>query len=244
LHQLQVQARDVLGLTGTSAEIPVQITIEKASENQLGGFKKNLPILAALFVLLAGAMLLLVLVIGGKLRPRTHRAARSRRKSDPVTQPVHIHTEPEAKRRAGWANRLQWPQRPAGMQAHAYLNPIHEPDQPDTLPPIPITSDEVTLGSDSGMSSLVLNDASVEALHARLRRQEDGSFRLSDAGSIAGTWVNYTPVSKEGTRLEHGDLVHIGRIGFRFTLRKTTTTRKPVIITEPTPEESPYEERP
>jgi hypothetical protein len=242
LHQLQVQARDTLGLTGASPEIPVQISIQESGQSPLSGFSQNLPVLAALFALLAGAVLLLVLVVGGQLRPRTHRAARTRRKSDPVTQPVHIHTEPGTIRRAGWANRLQWPQRAPGHQAYAYLNPIHDPDQSDTLPPIPITSDEITLGSDSGMSSLVLDDASVEALHARLTRQEDGSFRISDAGSIAGTWVNYSPVSKEGTRLEHGDLVHIGRIGFRFTLRKSTTTRKPVVITEPMSEDSSFEE--
>jgi hypothetical protein len=232
LHQLQVQARDALGLTGASAEIPVQVSVAEASQSPLGGFRQNLPLLASLFALLAGAMLLLVLIVGGKLRPRAHRAARSRRKSDPVTQPVHISTEPGPHRRTGWANRMQWPQRGAGPQAHAYLNPIHDPDQPDTLPPIPITSDEVTLGSDPGTSTLVLDDPSVEALHARLTRQEDGSFRLSDMGSIAGTWVNYSPISKEGTRLEHGDLIHIGRIGFRFTLRKSTPTRKPVVIAE------------
>lgn len=242
MHQLQVQARDVLGLTGTSAEIPVVISVEEISQTPLGGFSQNLPILSVLFAVLAGAAVFLVLVVGGRLRPRSHRAARTRRRSDPVTQPVHIHTEPGPHHRAGWANRLQWPQRGAGPQPFAYLNPVHELDQPDTLPPIPITTAEVTLGSDPGMSSLVLDDASVEALHARLTHQEDGSFRLSDTGSIAGTWVNYTPVSKEGTRLEHGDLVHIGRIGFRFTLRKSTTTRKPVVITEPAPEESPVEE--
>jgi hypothetical protein len=242
LHQLQVQARDALGLTGASAEIPVQVAVEEVRPGPLGGFSQHLPILAVLFAVLAGAMLLLVLVVGGRLRPRTHRAARTRRKSDPVTQPVHIHTEPNTHRRAGWANRLQWPQRGSEPQAYAYLNPIHDPEQPaDTLPPIPILSEEVRLGSETGAADLVLDDPSVEACHTRLMRQEDGSFRISDLGSTAGTWVNYTPVSKEGTRLEHGDLVHIGRIGFRFTLRKSTT-RKPVVITAGVPEESPPEE--
>jgi hypothetical protein len=242
LHQLKVQARDALGLTGSSAEIPVQVSVEETTQGPLGGFQQNLPVLGGLMLALAGAVLLLVLVIGGKIRPRAHRAARNRRRSDPVTQPVHFTTEPSPHRRAGWANRLQWPQRGAGPQAFAYLYTIHDPDQPDTVPPIPITTDEVTLGSDQGMSSLLLDDPSVEALHARITRQEDGSFRLSDVGSIAGTWVNYTPVSKGGTRLEHGDLIHIGRIGFRFMLRKSTASRKPVIISETMPERSAQEE--
>ena len=56
---------------------------------------------------------------------------------------------------------------------------------------------------------------------------------MADAGSVAGVWVNYTPISQSGARLEHGDLVHIGRIGFRFTLRQPGATRKPVVITGP-----------
>jgi hypothetical protein len=242
LHQLQVQARDVLGLSGVSAEIPVQVTVEETDQGTFSSFKQNLPILGGLFALLAGAVLLMLLVVGGKLRPRPHRAARNRKRSDPITQPIHISNEPAPRRRPGWAQRLDWAQRGAGPKAHAYLNPIHEPDQPDTLPPIPITSDEVTLGSDPTMSTLQLDDPSVDALHARLARQADGSFRLSDVGSIAGTWVNYTPVSTGGTRLEHGDLIHIGRIGFRFTLRKPASTRKPVVIPEPMTEVPPQEE--
>jgi predicted component of type VI protein secretion system len=66
-------------------------------------------------------------------------------------------------------------------------------------------------------------------------RQEDGSYRLSDEGSVAGTWINYTPVSHGGARLEHGDLIHVGRIGFRFTLREPARLRKPVIIAEKPP---------
>jgi hypothetical protein len=129
LHQLQVQARDALGLTGSSVEIPVQVSVDESTLNPLGGFQQSLPIIGGLMLALAGAVLLLVLVIGGKIRPRAHRVARNRRRSDPVTQPVHFATEPSPHRRAGWANRLQWPQRAAGPQAFAYLYTIH--DRPD-----------------------------------------------------------------------------------------------------------------
>jgi predicted component of type VI protein secretion system len=129
-------------------------------------------------------------------------------------------------------DRLQLNQRPAAPQTEAYLNPTATPNQ-TTLPPIPIPLEGFTIGSDPALSGLVLDDASVEKLHARLARQEDGSYRLADAGSVAGVWVNYTPVSQSGARLEHGDLVHIGRIGFRFTLRQPGATRKPVVITTP-----------
>jgi hypothetical protein len=242
VQRLQVQARDKLGLTGVSVEIPVQIIVRRPEQNALSSFQRSLPILSALAALSAGAVLLLVLVVGGKLRPRTLRAARQRRKYDPVTQPVQIRAEPPAARRSNWTNRFQWPGKAAAPKAEAYLNPLPDSDQEDTLPPIPISDEEIILGSDPGLASLVFDDASVEALHARLLRLQDGSYRLADMGSVAGTWINYTPVSKEGARLEHGDLIHIGRIGFRFTLRKPLSKRKPVIVTQPLPQ-SPLEEK-
>jgi predicted component of type VI protein secretion system len=70
----------------------------------------------------------------------------------------------------------------------------------------------------------------VEGLHARLIRKEDGSFWLSDQGSVAGTWINYCPVPTEGAPVEHGDLLNIGRIGFRFTQREPHHPRKPVVV--------------
>jgi hypothetical protein len=146
---------------------------------------------------------------------------------------VKVHIEAPAVRRAGWANRLQWPGRNSAPTADAYLNPLPDEENEDTLPPIPIGADGLIFGSDAEAATLLLDDPSVEAVHARLTRQEDGSFRLADEGSIAGTWVNYTPISREGARLEHGDLIHVGRIGFRFTLRRPAQVRKPVIIAEP-----------
>ncbi len=94
---------------------------------------------------------------------------------------------------------------------------------------VPITTTETTLGSDPNLATLVLDDPTVEGLHSRLIQGENGSFRLTDEGSIAGTWINYSPVSREGAALEHGDLVHIGRVGFRFSLRQPGIGRKPVV---------------
>jgi hypothetical protein len=40
---------------------------------------------------------------------------------------------------------------------------------------------------------------------------------LEDEHTIAGTWINYSLVPKDGVKIEHGDLIHFGRNGFRFT---------------------------
>ncbi len=93
-----------------------------------------------------------------------------------------------------------------------------------------MTGNETTFGRNPREATHIIEDPSVEEVHARLSRAGKGAFRLSDLGSIAGTWVNYTPVSKEGTVIEHGDLIHIGRLGYRFALRNPDRVRKPVII--------------
>jgi hypothetical protein len=242
-HQLQVQATDILGLTGSSIEIPVRISVETRSQDPWAAIRNNLPLLAVLVAVLAGAILALLLVVGGRLRPRALRAARNqRRRPDPVTQPVQIENESPARRLPNWVNRLSWSQRSAAPQAYAFLTQISDTDSPSMEPPIPIKSDETILGSDSKQASLVFDHPSIEGVHAYLRRQpEDGTFRLADAGSVAGTWVNYAPISKEGIKLEHGDLIHIGRIGLRFTLRQPGQVRKPV-VTSDVPIEEPIEE--
>jgi pSer/pThr/pTyr-binding forkhead associated (FHA) protein len=64
----------------------------------------------------------------------------------------------------------------------------------------------------------VLESATVNELHARLYRDSEDNFFLADQESIAGTWVNYAPITSGGTRLEHGDLIHIGKVLFRFEI--------------------------
>jgi predicted component of type VI protein secretion system len=110
------------------------------------------------------------------------------------------------------------------------LSRISEVDNLPVSTPLPITADKTVLGHDPDQATIVLDDISIEASHARLTRQADGSYRLADEGTIAGTWINYSPVSQGGSRLEHGDLIHIGKVGFRFTLRNPTRVRKPVVI--------------
>ena len=41
---------------------------------------------------------------------------------------------------------------------------------------------------------------------------------LRDQDSIAGTWVNYQPVAEKGQILQHGDIIHMGRIAYRFKM--------------------------
>ena len=62
-HQLKVEARDSLGLVGTSAEIPVYVTLVQPTENPWAGIQHNMPLLIGLIVLVAGAILVLFLFV-------------------------------------------------------------------------------------------------------------------------------------------------------------------------------------
>ena len=232
-HNLKVEAQDSLGLTGSSIETVVQVSAQRPRLDLGSLLSRNAPAITGLIVLLAGAVLLLVLILGGRITPATLKVRqRMRRYMDPVTQPVPVNKDSEPRKLPGWANRLQWPTRRVKPQVFAYLQPISDDPEKTKSKPIPISSEEITIGRDPVLATLVLDDPSVEGLHARIVRKEGNDFRLLDEGSVAGTWINYTPISPEGAALQHGDLIHVGRVGFRYTLRKPDQVRKPVIIVD------------
>ncbi len=244
-HTLRVEVVDSLGLRGSSREIPVQVSVRRTTQGVMMALYRNGPLLAGLAALLAGAVLLLVLLLGGRIRPvafgrgippgskvRPAEKTIPHRRSDPVTQPVlDERGESIARHKPAWMNRLQWPQRRVSPTAFAYLTRLTDADQEGGSTPIALETDEITIGTDSVRSTLVVDDPSIEPVHACLRREGE-TYRLCDQGSVAGTWVNYTPVSSEGVLLEHADLIHIGKAGFRFTLREPGKIRKPVVRPE------------
>lgn len=252
-HKLTAEATDTLGLSGQSEEISILIKVPRTSQNILAALNRQRGLMIGLLVLIAGAVLALVLVLGGRIRPQLPgqgqrppklrsaspaAAEMTASSSDPLTQAVEIPAPSgegrQQERSGGWASRLHLPQRQsaaAPVKALAYLTPLVESASAHLLAPIPLDADELTLGSDAALVGLMLEHPSVEKLHARLRRVE-GIFRLSDCGSSAGTWVNYNLAAEAGTPLEHGDLIHIGGLGFRFTLREPGHLRKPVVVVE------------
>ena len=136
-------------------------------------------------------------------------------------------------RRPGWIEHLHWPERASAARPTAYLTPLPEVEGVTLPSPYPVSTEQLILGRDPQQAALVLEDASVEPLHARLEHRPEG-FWLVDAGSVAGVWVNYQPVAGQGAALQHGDLVHIGCYGFRFTLREPGRQSKPVAILQET----------
>ena len=246
-HRLQVEVTDSLGLTGRSAEIPVLITVEQPASNFKLILSSRSLLLAGALVVFTGTVLVLVLVLGGRIQPhQPGKPATARKKtsrqpwfkrgltkaaSDPVTQPVRPKAEEPVRSPSRWTLRLQRSHSRSSTQTFAFLTPVLPVDESHQEAPIPISTDEIIFGRDPLQSTWVIEDASLEALHARLVR-EGNTYRLVDAGTTAGTWINYAPVSKDGVLVENGDLIHMGRACFRFSLRTPGKIRKPVILNQ------------
>lgn len=244
VHTLQVEVTDHLGLTGRSIEIPVQVNVEQPDLRfKLVFSSRNLLFLGAL-VLFAGTILGLVLVLGGRIQPRQPgKLAPARAKptqqawlrrsstnavSDPVTQPVR--TSPEEPAPNPVRRTLRVPRSQARFSSHTFasLTPVVPASESHQEAPIPIPTDVILFGRDPLQATWVIEDESIEALHARLVR-EGNTYRLVDANTTAGTWVNYASVSQGGILLENGDLIYLGGAGFRFSLRPPGKISKPII---------------
>ncbi len=231
-HELQVEASDSLGLSRTSAVVPVQIVIIEPPGGIFGLLLRNSMALVIAAVVLAGFVLLFVLLLGGQLHIPTFKKARETRKRqlDPVTQPVPAAIEPPSTPRN---NPFPWLRRKAGAPP-AYFARLAADGSPQPGDPIGLAAQEMTFGTDPTQALVVLDHPSISSLHARLRRDEQGHFTLYDQNSIAGTWVNYDAIPQDGCLLKHGDVVHFGEMTYRFVLTKPPVKTKPVItpITE------------
>lgn len=246
-HKLAAEVVDSLGLSRTSIEVPVTVTVIQPPHGVaafFGRFRESIIIAAIAF---AGMVLLLMLFLG-RLRTIFARLRRDRQaQADPLTQSVtagvEISTVPRDKRgkpRSAGTIRARKGQRTD--EAAAFLRPLipdplaapGETFKPASGDPIPLVAHEVTFGTDPKQASHVLDDPSLDAQHARITQTETGDFFVADAGTIGGTWVNFEPVGQEARLLRHGDVLHFGQLAYRFELRQAPKPPPPT-ITKTTP---------
>jgi hypothetical protein len=237
-HHLIVEAVDSLGLSKTSMDIPVTVTVIQPPRG-IGAFlsKYRQPITIGA-VSLAGLALLFVLLTG-RLRIPSLRARQEERRvnADPLTQPIAIPLEETApskpkKTRRTSTRKKAAPAPPALADAPASLIRLDAQGQPASAEPLALVEKEITFGTDRVQATQLFDDPSVSGLHARLKRTEDDGFLLTDSDSVAGTWVNYEPVPREGHRLQHGDVVHFGQLTYRFQMRTPVTASEPKVVPE------------
>ena len=229
--EISIKVQDELGLVGQSEPALVQVTV---AEPPLSFWQSIIRfqlsterwiILAS--VLTTGAVLVVAVVLAGRRRNdwREKSAAREKR-TDPLTQPVAIRQEIPRSSPVKYDN---YP-KTSGQAVSAWLVPLNERFEVIRSKAIPLNQPELIIGRDAKKAGLVIPSAAMAGVHARLTHKSNGEFWLADNGSEAGTWVNFTPVSTQGMRLQHGDLIHFARNAYRFELINPPEDREPQLI--------------
>ena len=194
-HTIQVFVVDSFGQESASDIQRVQLNIELPPR----GLVAIQPALGSLLITLG--VLLVGTTIAAFLLTYSRRPLK--------TIDAESHEASVAPRRRG-ALRRELPDEPA----EAFLHPMGP--HTTTGESIPLFGTDIFIGSDPSLTAVPLEDPSVDRMHARLIRQVDGGYLLKDQGSIAGTWVNYEEIPKEGVLLTDGDRVHFGRAFYQF----------------------------
>lgn len=242
-HQIMVEAVDSLGLSKSSLPSPVMVTVIQPPQGIPALLAKYRTPLTFGAIILAGLALFAIL-LSGRLRIPSIRAAQAARRADadPLTQSVQTGMEPsttpvsaatavKTQRRTSPSKKKSANTKPRA-NATASLIRINSEGQVLPVTPIALIEQEIIFGTDPTQCNQIMDDASISPVHARLRQTEDGGFLLLDTGSIAGTWVNYEPIPREGYRLVHGDMVNFGHLTYRFTLRALPVISKPTITVQ------------
>ncbi|MBI5824101.1 MAG: FHA domain-containing protein [Chloroflexi bacterium] len=242
-HQIMVEAVDVLGLKKTSMALPVTVTVIKPPSGPAALLAKYRTPITFGAIILAGLVLFFIL-LSGRLRIPTLRAAQEARRAeaDPLTQSIQVAEEsaPTApavkikKRRILSGKKEAGPK--SSVEAAASFIRIHPDGQAAAVAPIPLAEKEIVFGTDPVQCAQILDDPSISSVHARLRLTDDGGYLLQDNNSIAGTWVNYEPVQRDGYRLAHGDMVNFGQLMYRFMLKASPAVPHPKITVQPVEE--------
>ena len=237
---LQVEALDTLGLSSISLDKPVNITVQRMPEGFVPVISQNSPLVVTVVVVLVGAVLITVLLRIRRLRPEVQPGngktrPRTRKTTDPVYQPVQAPPKPASTGRISrWTNRLHWPQRstPRG-EPIAFIERLYDLNSLEALtpiPPFPLRTAEVTIGNDPDQATIVLEEQTVAGLHAKIYQNVHQEFFVSDFGSISGTYVNFNPTNGNPIRIDHGDQIHFGTVGFRFLINPPPQVPLPSII--------------
>ena len=97
---------------------------------------------------------------------------------------------------------------------------------PSAEKPLLLIKEITLIGKDPQLANLVLSDEALEPLHAEIHAFPDGRTRLTDFHSIAGTYVNFKAVDTKGVEIQHGDILHFGRLSYRFNSPSRVTSPK------------------
>ncbi len=224
-HTLQAEITDELGFTQTSAILPVEIVVTLPIQNSWVEFLAG----GGVYLLLAAVFILGVLAtIGitnlrekGTLFPKT-------RGNDRPGGSINV----DQKERFSNSSADSTPTEKPTRIFLASLQLLGRNMKPVGDPPIQLGLEPVHFGSDSQKATIWIEDDSLEGLHCSIDPQADGTYTITDHHSVLGTWLNYTAITEDGTPLQHGDVIQVGDLSYRYEedppRRVSTVEVKPV----------------
>ncbi len=198
-HRLQVEVRDNLGLTGRTIETPVQILViepEVVKQPLL-----NRPWVIALIVGLAIGVAFSIywLARSAWFINQIKKFQRQFLKQSLLAD--------QRKHQGGYPF----------YRGDVLLHPLtlgasFDPDQR-----IPIEKSSVIIGSDPEKADIVFTKPGIAGMHAQVNYHQ-GRYWLKNLDATRGTWINYQLMNGESVQIKPGDIIHVGDVGFRFTI--------------------------
>ncbi|HZU87285.1 MAG TPA: FHA domain-containing protein, partial [Anaerolineaceae bacterium] len=204
-YALRVEVEDERGLVGSSIETQIEVGLPMVTPPESPGtaLEMILRIGGGIGVVVVGLVLGVVLLRRARRVKPVKPVKQAKASQDVRTRPLERGTAEH--------------QTLFSRGAPARLVRLSEEGSPVLGGSIPLQRREIILGSDAQKTTLAFDSPSVQGVHARLVH-EGTAFKIMDANSVAGTWVNYKPISTQGQFLQHGDLIHLGRVALRFEL--------------------------
>lgn len=238
-YRVRIEVEDSLGLRGQSQDWPIEVIVAEPPRSPLEQTWQRLSspeVLPFWAVILSAVTLGLVLwrwrAYHRLTQPLYARwTARQRGKTaPPAASSPTITLSPLAAPPSAASAWLVW--------LNSDEVPFFFPRDETAVPPseqrfYPLPQADVALGSDRQRATVWIPHPSVEGVHAHLTYGPEG-YKLTDAGTVASTWLNGAALPPEGAWLTHGDIVHLGSVALRFE------TAHPA--PQPRPSLRPYEE--
>ena len=202
--ELEVRLQDEFGLQGRTPVLKVALNVFKP-ESTIDGTWYTQPWLWLVLLALIAAIAYLVL---RKPFPKSNTSKENEKEEDKVERAIEKTPLPSPVLEKTYGNLIRL-----------------DPDQtPSAEKPHLLTKEITLIGRDPSLANLVLDNPSIEPLHAEVHFFPDGRIRLTDFNSTSGTYINFKPVGTHGTTLQHADLVHFGTLLFRFNSATRTQT--------------------
>jgi len=200
---LQLTLEDALGFETRSEMKTIELTWFDPAANQPKPLTSNVWLWIGLGVV--ALCLLAVIFVPTKLRKKS--------------------TNPESAEPAAPAAKLE-PESHVPVKTYGSLIKLDRDNTPSAEKPLLLVKEITLIGKDPQLANIVLSDEALEPLHAEIHAFSDGRTRLTDFHTIAGTYVNFKAVDTKGIEIHHGDILHFGRLSYRFNSPTRVTSPK------------------